>query len=59
MVHFEILEQELETINKERFYHPDPIVMKRCETIVCGPKVSGHNKFSELTGQHPNTIRNH
>jgi hypothetical protein len=34
MIRFEISEQELSSLNKERFYHPAPIFMKRYETAV-------------------------
>jgi hypothetical protein len=39
-------------------YHPDPIVMKRCETILLRAKGLWTQQICELTGQRPNTIRN-
>ncbi|GHT47694.1 hypothetical protein FACS189454_10190 [Planctomycetales bacterium] len=59
MIRFEISEQELESINKECFYHPDSIAMKRCETIALRTKGLWTQQITELTGQHPNTIRSH
>jgi transposase len=59
MIRIELSEQELEFINRERFYHPAPIVMKRCETILLRAKGLSTPQICELTGLHPNTIRNH
>ncbi|MDR1964580.1 MAG: helix-turn-helix domain-containing protein, partial [Planctomycetaceae bacterium] len=59
MIRFEISEQELAAINKERFYHPDPIVMKRCETVLLRVKGFSTQQIHEITGRSPNTIRHH
>jgi hypothetical protein len=58
VIRFEISEQELEAINKERFYHPDPIMMKRCETVLLRVKGFSTQQIHEITGRSPNSIRN-
>lgn len=42
-----------------RFYHPDPVVMKRCETVWLKSKNLKTGQICELTGLNAKTVRSH
>jgi len=37
MIILDVPQDDLDELNYLRFYHPDPIVMKRCETVYTLP----------------------
>jgi DNA-binding CsgD family transcriptional regulator len=41
------------------FHHPDPILMKRCETVYLKAKNLKTDQICELTGFNVKTIRSH
>jgi transposase len=50
---------DIDELNYWRFYHPDPLVMKRCETVYLKAKGLKTGQIRELTGFDVNTLRAH
>jgi transposase len=50
---------DIEDLNYWRFHHPDPIVMKRCETVYLRAKGLKTGAIHDLTGRDVKTIRSH
>ena len=50
---------DIDELNDLRFHHPDPIVMKRCETVYLKAKKLKTGQIRELTGFDVKTIRSH
>ena len=40
---------DIDELNYQRFYHPDPMVMKRCETVYLKAKKLKTGQIRELT----------
>jgi transposase len=49
----------IDELNDLRFHHPDPIVMKRCETVDLKAKKLKTGQMHELTGFDVKTVRSH
>jgi transposase len=52
-------QSEIEELHYWRFHHPDPMVMKRCETVYLKAKGLKPKLIHELTGLDVRTIRSH
>jgi transposase len=50
---------DIDELNYLRFHHPDPMVMKRCETVYLRSKKLKPKQIRELTDLDPRTIRSH
>jgi len=50
---------DIDELNYLRFYHPDPMVMKRCDTVYLKAKGLKTGQIHELTGRNVKTIRVH
>jgi len=59
MIILDVPQDDLDELNYLRFYHPDPIVMKRCETVYLNAKKLKTGQIRELTGFDCKTIRAH
>lgn len=57
MLYIKLSDAELSELREFRFYHPDPIVMRRCEIILL--RASGYKTraIQEVTGLNVKTIR--
>jgi transposase len=57
MISIPLSESELSDLRYYRFYHPDPIVLRRCEVVLL--RACGHTtrEIEELTGLNVKTIR--
>ena len=52
-------QNDIDELNYQRFYHPDPMVMQRCETVYLKAKKLKTGQIRELTGRNVKTIRSH
>ena len=59
MITLNLSPNEIDELNYLRFYHPDPMVMKRCETVYLKAKNLKTGQIRELTGFNVKTIRSH
>lgn len=59
MIRLSLTRNEIDELNYLRFHHPDPIVMKRCETVYLKAKKLKTGQIRELTGFDVKTIRSH
>jgi transposase len=59
MIKLNFTQSDIDELNHERFHHPDPIVMKRCETIFLHAKGLKTGMICNLTGLNGKTIREH
>jgi transposase len=59
MITLNFTQNDIEELNYLRFYHPDPLVMKRCETVYLKAKGLKTGQIRELTGFDVKTIRAH
>jgi len=59
MITLNFTENDIDELNYLRFYHPDPMVMKRCETVYLKAKKLKTGQIHELTGFDAKTIRSH
>jgi len=50
---------EVDALNDLRFHHPDPMVMKRCDTVYLKAKGLKTGQIRTLTGRNVKTIRSH
>jgi len=50
---------DIDELHYFRFYHPDPMVMKRCDTVYLKSKGLKTGQIRELTGRNIKTIRAH
>ena len=50
---------DIDELNYQRFHHPDPPVMKRCETVYLRAKGLKTGQIQQLTGRNIKTIRSH
>jgi len=56
-LHFSLT--DIDELNYLRFHHPDPMVMKRCDTIYLKAKGLKTGQIRALTGRNVKTIRSH
>ena len=59
MITLKFTQTDIDELNHQRFYHPDPMVMKRCETVYLKAKKLKTGQIRELTGLDVKTIRSH
>jgi len=59
MIVLNFTQNDIGDLNYLRFYHPDPMVMKRCETVYLKAKNLKTGQIRELTGLNVKTIRSH
>jgi transposase len=59
MITLNVTQNDIDELNYLRFYHPDPMVMKRCETVYLKTKNLKTGQIRELTGFNVKTIRSH
>ena len=59
MITLTVTPNDIDELNYLRFYHPDPTVMKRCETVYLKAKNLKTGQIRELTGFDVKTIRTH
>jgi len=59
MINLTFTQNDIDELNYLRFYHPDPMVMKRCETLYLKAKKLKTGQIHELTGFDVKTIRSH
>lgn len=59
MIRLTFSQNDIDNLNYERFYHPDPIVMKRCETVYMHAKGLKSGAIHKITGRDVKTIREH
>ncbi len=57
MRHFQFTDEELETIERERFLHPDPYVQRRMEILWLKAHRETHQRIAELTGRSRRTVQ--
>jgi transposase len=57
MLQLNFTQSDIDELNYLRFHHPDPMVMKRCETVYLKAKKLKPGQIRELTGFNVNTIR--
>jgi len=50
---------DIDELNYQRFHHPAPMVMKRCDTVYLKAKGLKTGQIHELTGRDVKTIRAH
>ena len=59
VIKLELTQSDIDELNRERFHHPDPMVMKRCETVFLHAKGMKTGQIRKLTGMDVKTIRAH
>jgi transposase len=59
MIKLTFSQNDIDDLNYWRFHHPDPVVMKRCETVYLKAKGLKTGEIRELTGRNVKTIRSH
>jgi len=59
MIRLTFSQNDIDELNYQRFHHPDPLVMKRCETLYLKSKGLKTGHIRELTGFDVKTIRTH
>ena len=59
MIELNLTQAAIDELNYWRFHHPDPIVMKRCETVYLRAKGMKPGQVCELAGIHIKTFRAH
>ena len=57
MRHFQFTDEELETIERERFLHPDPRVQRRMEILWLKAHGEPHRRIAELAGRTRRTVQ--
>jgi transposase len=59
MIKLHFTPADIDELNYQRFHHPDPIVMKRCDTVYFKAKGLKTGQIHKLTGRDVKTIRSH
>ena len=59
MITLNFNQNDIDELNYLRFHHPDPMVMKRCETVYLKAKNLKTGQIRELTGLNVKTVRAH
>ena len=59
MIKVDFTQKDIDELNYWRFHHPDPIVMKRCETVFLRARGMKPGEIREVTGMDVKTIREH
>jgi transposase len=59
MIKLDFSQNDIDELTYLRFHHPDPIVMKRCETVYLKAKKLKIGQICELTGFNVKTVRSH
>jgi transposase len=59
MIKLTFSQSDIEDLNYWRFHHPNPIVMKRCETVYLRAKGLKTGEIRNLTGRNVKIIRSH
>ena len=59
MITLTFSQSDIDDLNYWRFHHPDPVVMKRCETVYLRAKGLKTGDIRNLTGRNVKTIRAH
>jgi transposase len=59
MITLNFTPSDIDELNYLRFHHPDPLVMKRCETVYLKAKKLKTGQIRELTGFDVKTVRSH
>ena len=59
MITLHFTQSDIDELNYQRFHHPDPMVMKRCDTVYLRAKGLKTGQIQELTGRNGKTIRSH
>lgn len=57
MRQFQFTEEDQNTINHERFYHPDPNVQRRMEILWLKSRGETHHRIAELSGTSRRTVQ--
>lgn len=57
MINIDFTEEEMQALNYERFYHPDPHVQRKMEALWLKSQKLSHKDICRLTGISPNTLR--
>lgn len=57
MRHFQFTDEELDTIERERFLHPDPPVQRRMEILWLKAHGETHERIAELVGRTRRTVQ--
>jgi len=58
MIRLTFSQHDIDALNDQRFHHPDPLVMKRCETVYLKSKgfKTGHIRCGSLSKSNRSTI---
>jgi transposase len=59
MIKLDFSQKDIDDLNYWRYYHVDPVVMKRCETVYLKAKGLRPGQIQQLTGNNVKTIRSH
>ena len=59
MLTIHLTKAELQTVNRDRFHYPCPIVQKRCHTLYLKAKHYSHQQIAEILDIHPNSVTNY
>jgi transposase len=59
MITLHFTQQDIDELNYQRFHHPDPMVLKRCDTVYLKAKGLNTGQIHDLTGRDVKTIRSH
>lgn len=59
MIQLNFTQSDLDELNYWRFHHPDPVVMKRCETVWLRAGGMKTGEIQKLTGWNVKTIQAH
>jgi transposase len=59
MIRLAFTQSDIDELNYLRFHHPDPLVMKRCETVYLKAKKLKTGQICDLTGFDVKTVRSH
>jgi hypothetical protein len=59
MIKFSFSQSDIDEVYYWRFQHPDPMVMKRCDTVFLKSTGLKTGQIHELTGRNAQTIRAH
>jgi transposase len=59
MIKLSLSQGEIAELDFQRFHHPDPLVMKRCDTVYLHAKGQKTGQIHGLTGRNVKTIRAH
>ena len=56
MIKIEFAEKDIESLNYERYHHPNPRVQRKMEALWLKSPGEPHNKIAQLTGTSINVV---